>query len=308
MDNHKNARSCAASRALLVRRILEQGWSLRPAAEAAGLSERSAYKWLARYREQGAEALEDRSSCPRRMPTKTPDATVDQIVALRRQRRVGAEIAARLGLPRSTVARILKHHGLGKLRALDPPPAPVKRYCRRNPGELSPRCQETRQDPRHRAARHRRSARPGSGCRLGVCPRLCRRCLPPRLRRDPARRAKSLCGGVPRACARLVYPPRCPSPGRDDRQRSVLHLEALRRGLLSPGLATCAHPTLSAAHQRQGRALHSNPAARMGLSMGLSILRPAPPPTPSLPALLQPPPTAPKPRLPTLNNVLRMHT
>lgn len=136
MDIHKNARSCPASRALLVRRILEQGWSLRSAAEAAGLSERTAYKWLARYREAGPGALEDRSSCPRQMPTKTPDATIDQVLALRRQRRVGAEIAARLGLPRSTVARLLKRHGLGKLRALDPPPAPTQRYCRHHPGEL----------------------------------------------------------------------------------------------------------------------------------------------------------------------------
>ena len=56
MDIHKNARSCPASRALLVRRILEEGWSLRAAAEAAGLSERTAYKWLARYREAGLEA------------------------------------------------------------------------------------------------------------------------------------------------------------------------------------------------------------------------------------------------------------
>ena len=66
MDIHKNARSCPASRALLVRRILEEGWSLRAAAEAAGLSERTAYKWLARYRKAGLEGLEDRSSSPPR--------------------------------------------------------------------------------------------------------------------------------------------------------------------------------------------------------------------------------------------------
>jgi transposase len=91
MDIHKNARSCPASRALLVRRVLEEGWSLRAAAEAAGLSERTAYKWLARYREAGLAGLEDRSSSPRNKPTKTSAALTRQILALRRQRCVGVE-------------------------------------------------------------------------------------------------------------------------------------------------------------------------------------------------------------------------
>ncbi len=50
MDIHKNARSCLASRELLVRRVQEEGWTVKQAAEALGLSERSAYRWLARYR------------------------------------------------------------------------------------------------------------------------------------------------------------------------------------------------------------------------------------------------------------------
>lgn len=47
MDTHKNARNCVASRALLVRRVREEGGSVKQAAEAQGLSERSAYGWLA---------------------------------------------------------------------------------------------------------------------------------------------------------------------------------------------------------------------------------------------------------------------
>ena len=70
MGIHKYARSCPASRALLVRRVLEEGWSLRAAAEAAGLSERTAYKWLARYRKAGLAGLEDRSSSPRKFGPK----------------------------------------------------------------------------------------------------------------------------------------------------------------------------------------------------------------------------------------------
>jgi hypothetical protein len=53
MKLHANARSCPNSRRLLVRRIEEDGWALTPAAEAAGVSERSARKWLSRWRSEG---------------------------------------------------------------------------------------------------------------------------------------------------------------------------------------------------------------------------------------------------------------
>ncbi|MFI5166883.1 MAG: leucine zipper domain-containing protein [Thermoanaerobaculales bacterium] len=48
MDLHKNARSCPASRAVLVNRVVVAGWTVAQAAEALGLSERAAYRWLAR--------------------------------------------------------------------------------------------------------------------------------------------------------------------------------------------------------------------------------------------------------------------
>ena len=135
MDIHKNARSCVASRALLVRRVCEEGWTVKEAAEAQGLSERSAYRWLARYRAEGPPGLVERSSRPRRMPTQTSTEMTAQIVALRRRRLTGSEIAARLGLARSTVARILQRSGLGRLRSLEPP-EPVRRYEKQFPGEL----------------------------------------------------------------------------------------------------------------------------------------------------------------------------
>ena len=135
MDIHKNARSCVASRALLVRRVCEEGWTVKEAAEAQGLSERSAYRWLARYRAEGPPGLVERSARPRRMPTQTSTEMTAQIVALRRRRLTGSEIAARLGLARSTVARILQRSGLGRLRSLEPP-EPVRRYEKQFPGEL----------------------------------------------------------------------------------------------------------------------------------------------------------------------------
>lgn len=53
MNIHENARTTPASRDLLVRRVLEQGWSARQAAGAAGISCRTAYKWLRRYADEG---------------------------------------------------------------------------------------------------------------------------------------------------------------------------------------------------------------------------------------------------------------
>ena len=135
MDIHKNARSCPRSREFLVHRILREGWEVSQAAEAAGLSKRTAYKWLGRYKAEGLSGLADRSSRPRRQPSRTPRALRERIVTLRRQRMCGAEIACRLGMPRSTVARILQREGLGRLRALDPP-EPARRYVKQHPGEL----------------------------------------------------------------------------------------------------------------------------------------------------------------------------
>lgn len=135
MDVHKNAKGTPASRGLLIRRVREQGWTVRAAAEAAGLSVRRAYHWLARDRAEGEAGLLDRSSRPHRQPRATQAAQIARVVQLRRQRRPAAEIAQRTGLPLSTVGRLLRRHGLGRLRSLDPRP-PVCRYERGAVGEL----------------------------------------------------------------------------------------------------------------------------------------------------------------------------
>jgi transposase InsO family protein len=135
MKLHANARTCPNSRKLLVRRIEEENWSLMPAAEAAGISERSARKWLARWRAEGEAGLLDRSSAPRRIPHRTPDTVVEAITALRRLRMTAAEIAETLGLALSTVSLWLKRVGLGKRSRLCPP-QPLIRYERSRPGEL----------------------------------------------------------------------------------------------------------------------------------------------------------------------------
>jgi transposase InsO family protein len=135
MRIHANARSCPNSRRLLVTRIEEEGWALTPAAEAAGVSGRTARKWLARWRAEGEVGLLDRSSAPRRRPTRLPADRLEVIEALRRLRMTAAEIAEVLGMALSTVSRWLKRIGLGRRGALAPP-EPPNRYERKRPGEL----------------------------------------------------------------------------------------------------------------------------------------------------------------------------
>ena len=134
MKLHGNARTCPKSRRLLVDR-LEGEWSLAEAAEAAGVSERTAAKWLSRWRAEGEVGLQDRSSAPHTVPSRTPEARVEAIAALRRLRMTGPEIAELLGMAGSTVSAVLDRIGLGKLSRLEPP-EPPNRYERKRAGEL----------------------------------------------------------------------------------------------------------------------------------------------------------------------------
>ena len=134
MKLHANARTCPKSRRLLVDR-LQGGWSLRSAAEAAGVSERTAAKWLARWLAEGEAGLLDRSSAPRRSPSRLAADRLEAIEALRRLWMTAAEIAEVLGMALSTVSRWLKRIGLGKRSRLAPP-EPPNRYERKRPGEL----------------------------------------------------------------------------------------------------------------------------------------------------------------------------
>jgi transposase InsO family protein len=135
MNVHKNARMTVHGRRLLVRRVRAQGWRVENAALAAGISVRSAYKWLARWRAGGERALHDRSSAPARSPSRLPAEITAQIERLRRQRLSGPKIARRLQRPRSTVGLVLRRLGLGRLTVLELRP-PVLRYQRASPGEL----------------------------------------------------------------------------------------------------------------------------------------------------------------------------
>jgi transposase InsO family protein len=135
MKLHANARTCPRSRLLAVERVEREGWTLAAAASAAGVSVRTVSKWRRRYREEGEPGLVDRCSAPASVPSRTGEARVAVIAALRRLRMSGAEIAEALGMPLSTVSGILTRIGLGKLWRLEPL-EPPNRYEKTRPGEL----------------------------------------------------------------------------------------------------------------------------------------------------------------------------
>jgi transposase InsO family protein len=134
MQLHANAALSLNQRRRLVCRVLEQGWSLTKAAEAAEVSDRTAAKWVARYRAEGETGLLDRSSAPTVVANRTDERRIEAIAALRRLRFTGPELAELLEMPISTVSGILTRIGMGKLGRLGLQPA--QRYERARPGEL----------------------------------------------------------------------------------------------------------------------------------------------------------------------------
>jgi transposase InsO family protein len=122
-------------RALLIHRMHRLGWTGAAAAAAAGISVRTAYKWLARYRAEGRAGLGDRSSAPHRRPRQTCATLCARIIAARYAGQTAWAIAVQLQVPRSTVAALLARAGLNRLARLTPAP-PVQRYEHRYPGSL----------------------------------------------------------------------------------------------------------------------------------------------------------------------------
>jgi len=134
MKLHANAALSLNKRRLLVRRVVDQGWSLTKVAEAAEVSEPTARKWVARYLTEGQGGLLDRPSAAHRVHNRTPEDRIEVICALRRLRMTAAEIAECLEMAETTVSGILTRCGLGRLGRLGMEPA--QRYERARAGEL----------------------------------------------------------------------------------------------------------------------------------------------------------------------------
>ena len=238
MNVHKNARLTPRGRERIVRQV-ESGQTPEAVAEAAGVCPRTVRKWVDRYRREGLAGLQDRSSRPHRLRRPTPQAVVEEIERLRRQRWTGKQIAAETGVSPATVSRVLRRLGLNKLSALEPA-EPIRRYERENPGELihldikklgrigsvGP--------PHHRAISWR--GQPSPRHRLGVRPCLHRRCLAGRVRAGAGRSAQGKCGRLPGGRRCLLCQAWRPHRARDDGQRLVLSVKEFRAACKRLGL------------------------------------------------------------------------
>jgi transposase InsO family protein len=133
MNVHKNARLTPRGRERIIE-LAASGQTPQAISQAVGVCPRTVRKWIGRYHREGLAGLQDRSSRPRRLRRPTPQAVVETIEQLRRQRLTGKAIAAEVRVSPATVSRVLRRLGLNKLSALEP--EPVRRYERENPGEL----------------------------------------------------------------------------------------------------------------------------------------------------------------------------
>jgi transposase len=235
MRLHANAALSLKQRERMVLRVVEQGWSIMKAAEAAEVSGRTCSKWVARYRLEGPAGLLDRSSAPRVVANRTDPATEQLLAALRRLRFTAPELSELLGLPCSTISAVLKRLGMGKLGRLGLEPA--VRYERAAPGELIHvdvkklgrivgGAGKRIRSPRHQrpGGQNRRCRRASRHQGLGRRAHRHRRCHPPGLRRGPARREGRHRRRVPGPRGRVLRPPRHHRPARAHRQRLALPL------------------------------------------------------------------------------------
>src|SRR6266480_2465865 len=284
MRLHGNAALSWSGRRRLAERVVVEGWTLTAAAEAAGVSVRCARKWVGRYRLEGERGLRDRSSRPRRVANRTPRERVRLILAMRRLRFTGPEIADLLGMAVSTVSGILTRSGLGRLGrlGLEQP----LRYERSRPGELI-----------HVDVKRLGRIEGGAGKRAFGSER--------RLRYNPTqidlegKRRRYVGYEYVHVCvddhSRLAYEEVLPDEKTRTaigfleravsfyrrrgirverlltRQRLRLRLRPARARLPQAGDPAQPHPSLPAAEKRKGRALHSHPARRLGLRCDLPL-------------------------------------
>jgi len=162
---HSRARTTPAGRALLVKRVREENWSVEAASEAVGVSRQTGYKWLRREWKEGPGGLRDRSSRPQRIPRRVDDSWRHAVLELRRCRMSSVQIAKKLELPRSTVSRIVQQAGLSRVQSLELP-VTIRRYEWKRPGDLlhlDVKKLGRFWRPGHRVHGDRQKASPGAG-------------------------------------------------------------------------------------------------------------------------------------------------
>jgi transposase InsO family protein len=133
---HRNAPLTPEGRFRLCQ-MIEEGWPVATAAESMRISRQTAHKWWRRYQEAGVGGLTDRSSRPRRCPTKTPERLERRLIELRRRHQLGpARLAPRAGVPASTLHRVLQRNGVSRLSDMNRQGRVIRRIETSRPGEL----------------------------------------------------------------------------------------------------------------------------------------------------------------------------
>jgi len=274
MNAHKNARTTPFGRAVMVRRVLEDGWTVAAAAAAFEVSVRTVRKWLARFRSEGSAGLQNRSSAPRLVANKLPAPWLDMVVRLRREYRMtGAEIGDRLHLARSTVARHLRRLGLGRLAALEPS-EPVRRYSRARAGELVHF--DVKKLARFRHIGHRITGdRRGQNSKVGwefvhVAVDDASRLAYVEILPDEKR--QSVTGFLVRALRYFKGLGIAVERVMSDNGSGYVS-PPVPQGLPAAASAPHPHPAVHAEDQWQGRAVHPDPAPRVGLRPAVPQLR-----------------------------------
>ena len=276
MKLHRNARLTPLGRQLLVERVCRQHVPLNHAAQDAGVSTRTASKWVARYRSEGIAGLEDRSSAPRHVPGRTSDERVTAIAALRRLRMTAAEISELLGMPVSTVSVVLGGSGSASAAAWS---RSSRRTATSEGVRASWSTSTSRSSGGSRGVGHRITGKRASQAKRAAGTR----------RSTSAGSASTSASTTPPAwptsrcsATRRPRPRRLPAPRSRLLRRHGIHVErvmtdngAAYRSIVHAlacralGTPPHPHPALPATHQRQGRALHPHDARRLGLRRDL---------------------------------------
>jgi len=265
----RNAALGPKGREVMVRRVIEAGWSVTEAAAAAGVSDQTCRTWLGRFVADGPAGLIDRSSVPTSVPSRTPEDRVQVIAALRRLRFTGAQIAEVLGMPETTVCGILTRIGMGRLGRLGQEPA--VRYERQRPGELIhvdvKKLGRIQGGAGHRVTGKRRYN--PTTTKLGIRRGLVRWEFVHIAIDDATRLAyaevltdetAATAVAFPAARAAVLRQLRHHDQGAADRQWLGLSLSDPRDRLQSPRHPPPANPSAAPANQRQGGALHPHDA------------------------------------------------
>ena len=214
--------------------------------------------------------MQDRSSRPKLIPTQTAEALAERIITLRRQRLCGRHIAQQTGVSPATVSRVLRRAGLSRLRDLAPA-EPVVRYEYKEPGGLIHL--DIKKLGRFERVGHRITGdRTGQSNGRGMGWEYVHICIDDAsriavTRNYPDEKAVSAIAALRAAVAyyQSLGWHRHHGDPCDDGQWVLLQGQDLPRRLQGPETETHPHQALHAQNQRQGREIHPDRSARMGL-------------------------------------------